>query len=143
MSKRDNTSLMKTCSNCGQQKPLSAFLEMSSEQGSSYGNICSSCRKTTLEELQRRKKSDAEGSTTTDIGHKIDSKTKVQGEVDKRQHIQHVDEKYHAERKIDAETNKNTDQIKLNIASKQRDHRESFLKKSSLLGTKANLSGKP
>lgn len=144
MSNRESTSLLKTCSNCGQIKPLSAFLEMNSDQGTTYGNICSSCRKTALDELQRRKKTDAEGgSTTTEIGHKIDTKAKVQGEIDKREHAQRIDDEYHAERKDTAEGNEATKQTNQIVDTGQRRHREDFLKRRPFLGSSANQSGKP
>lgn len=143
MTNRENTSPMKTCTNCGQQKPISAFLEMGGEQGTSYGNICSTCRKTTLDELQRRKKTDAEGSsTTTDVGHKIDTEAKIQGEIDKRELVQRIDDEYHAERKDNAEVNQTTQQIKANAELGQRKHREDFLKKRSFLGSTPNKDDK-
>lgn len=142
MSQHDSTSLTKTCMNCGQQKHLSAFLEMSGTEGTAYGNICSTCRKTMLDELQRRKKTEAEGSTTTESGHKIDTKAKVQGTIDKRELVQRTDEEYHAERKVDAEDGKEKKQVKFNTESGQRKHREDFLKKRPFLGKDSNSSGK-
>ncbi len=142
MSNRDNTSLTKTCMNCGQQKALSAFLEMSGTEGTAYGNICSTCRKTTLDELERRKKTDAEGSTTTESGHKIDTKAKVHGAIDKREHVQRTDDEYHAERKTEAEVGTEQKQAKYNAESGQRKHREDFLKKRPFLGADPKASGK-
>lgn len=77
-----NSNLTKICSYCGQIKPLAAFLEFSSEKGSYYGSVCSTCRKTVIEE--KRKKREAEEATTSSSGFKIDAKTKVQKESDKR-----------------------------------------------------------
>jgi hypothetical protein len=36
--------LSKTCINCGLQKPLTAYLQIAGAEGSTYGNICSTCR---------------------------------------------------------------------------------------------------
>ncbi len=116
---------------------------MSGDQGTTYGNICSTCRKTTLDEIQRRKKTDADGSsTTTDVGHKIDTEAKVQGEVDKRELAQRIDDEYHADRKDNAEINQNDQQVKTNAEQGQRRHREDFLKKRSFLGGNTNKGEK-
>jgi hypothetical protein len=129
MTKASQPNLTKTCSNCGQHKPLSAFLEMSGTQGSAYGNICSSCRKTAMEAAERRKKTEAEGSTTSETGHKIDSKTKVHDAIDKRELFQRVEEDYHEERKLEEEISEEKIIIKQNIEIGQKKHRQDFLGK--------------
>lgn len=132
MNKPMPPNLTKICANCGQQKPLTAFLEMSGTQGTSYGNICSACRKTALEAQEKRRKTEAEGSTTSETGHKIDTKTKVHHEIDKREQHHRIEEKYHEERKLDAEVTEGKIEQKLQIEKGEKKHRESFLQKPVL-----------
>jgi hypothetical protein len=122
--------LTKTCSSCNLQKPLSAFLEMTSTRGAVYGNICSSCRKTAAE--KNKKPGDHEGTTTgTDL--KIDAKAKVHGDIGKKQHHQLVEELYHEDR--DKEEIKQTQQEQRTQVKtgEEKKHRDTFLKKSSFL----------
>lgn len=118
--------LTKTCVNCGQQKPLSAFLEMSSSHGASYGNVCAACRKTVQE---RRKKTDAEGSTTSETGHKIDSKTKIHEAVGKREKFQQTEEDYHKERDLNEAKSEEIIEKKQITEHREKKHRQDFLHK--------------
>lgn len=129
MNKPAQPNLTKTCLNCGQQKPLTAFLEMSVSHGTAYGNVCSTCRKTAMEAAERRKKTEAEGSTTSETGHKIDSKTKIHHDIDNREHANRTEEEYHEERKLDEEIS--VEKIEKNDQRTQieKKHREDFLKK--------------
>ena len=87
------TSPLKTCANCGQQKPLSAFLQITGKE-TGYGNICATCRKTLKDKVSKER----EDSSTSHTGHKIDSKAKVQAEIDKRQQRKEKEDLYHKER---------------------------------------------
>ena len=91
MNKPDIT-LTKICSNCGQRKPLSAFMQQVGSH--SYGNICSACRKTVLENPPK----DTEESTRSTTGLKIDAKTKVKDAADKREALKQIEESYIDER---------------------------------------------
>lgn len=129
MTKQTQPNLTKTCVNCGQQKPLTAFLEMSGTQGTAYGNVCSSCRKTALEALERRKKTEAEGSTTSESGHKIDSKTKVHDAIGKREKSQQIEEEYHKERDLEEKITEVIVEKKQVTEQKEKKHRKDFLDK--------------
>lgn len=129
MNKPTQPNLTKTCVNCGQQKPLTAFLEMSGTQGTAYGNVCSSCRKTALEAMERRKKTEAEGSTTSETGHKIDSKTKIHDAIDKREKSQQVEEEYHKERDLEEKVIDTVIEKKQIAEQKEKKHRKDFLDK--------------
>lgn len=142
MSQQNQPNLTKTCINCGLHKPLSAFLEMSSSEGTVYGNICSTCRKTALEEMEKRKKADAEGSSTSESGKKIDGKMKVQTTADNRDLINRTNEEYHAERKLDEEINENKQQSDFKKEATQKKHHKDFLQKSSFLGTNTKPASK-
>lgn len=126
--------ITKTCSNCGEQKPLSAFLELSGTTGSNYGNICSSCRKTAIENANRHPETDE--VTTSSTGAKIDSKTKVQTEVDKREWLKLLKEQELEEReKKEKLTQKFTEKTQT-IAKDEKKHRESYIEKRSFLDNK-------
>lgn len=129
MNKTTPPNLTKSCTNCGQQKPLSAFLEMSGTHGTAYGNVCSSCRKTAMEAAERRKKTEAEGSTTSETGHKIDSKTKVHDAIDKREKFHQIEEDYHKERELKKEATEEVIEKKQLTAQKEKKHRHEFLDK--------------
>ena len=123
-----NFSLTKTCTNCGLQKPLSAFLQISGKEGSTYGNICSTCRKGVLD---KPKFSTPEESTTSDSGLKIDSKAKVHADIEKMQQRERVEDLYTEERKKDEKQNLERTQKKEGIVKDEKKHHQSFLDKRS------------
>lgn len=127
--------LTKTCSNCGLQKPLSAFLQMSGVRGAAYGNICSTCRKTAMDKLKSPK--DKETSSTSGASLGIGHEEKVQEALVKNQRYQEVEERYHEER--DKQEDKQVKQIEKTqiIAKDEKKHREGFLKQRSFLSTHA------
>jgi hypothetical protein len=135
-----NTSLTKTCVSCGVQKPLSAFLQISGTQGTTYGNVCASCRKTNIEKAP--KPTEPEESTTSTTGVKIDSKTKVKAEFDKREYRKQVEEDYFEERDKKDEKHTHRTQKTENISQDEKKHRNSFLEKRSFLDSskKSNTS---
>lgn len=128
-----NQSLTKVCANCGQQKPLSAFLQLSGNEGTIYSNICATCRKTLLTNPKEQEKED---STKSTIGNKIDAKTKVQAEIDKRSLRKEMEEsnqeEKHKKEKIFFKQQEKND----NIAEEEKSHRKNYLEKSSFLQTK-------
>lgn len=121
--------LTKICSNCGQRKPLSAFLQLAGSHG--YGNICSSCRKTVLTTK------DEEGTKSTS-GAKIDAKLKVQDAIDKREVRKQIEDEYFDERDKKEERHLEKREKIGTIADKEKKHRHDFLGKQSFLSpTKA------
>lgn len=126
MMEKTQLPLTKTCSVCGQQKPFSAFLQLAGPQGTTYSNICSSCRKTAMEKSGTKK--EPEEQTTISTGFKIDAKAKVQDAVEKREHLKKVKELGEEEQKkkegIKLEKTRKTDFI----SKSEREHRETFLK---------------
>jgi len=128
---KSNISLTKTCNSCGQQKPLSAFLELSGPQGTTYGNICASCRKANIENISQPK--EPEDSTRSTTGIKIDAKAKVQGEKDKRELRKQIEEQYHDEReKLDEKQFLKEQKIQ-HVTQDEKKHRKEFLEKRSFL----------
>lgn len=126
MSKKD-ASLVKTCSNCGLQKPLSAFMQIAGPEGTTYGNICSSCRKTVMERAAKIPEPDESSSSTS--GFKVDSKAKVRGDVDKKELRHKVEEQYHEERDKKAEQFIRVVQKGEKLEKEEKTRRESFLDK--------------
>ncbi|OGT58331.1 MAG: hypothetical protein A3F14_03435 [Gammaproteobacteria bacterium RIFCSPHIGHO2_12_FULL_43_28] len=115
--------LMKTCSICGLQKPLSAFLQVTGPEGTNYGNICAACRKT-----QPEKPTENEEATSSTTGHKIDAKAKARGDIDKKQQLEKVEELYHEDRdKVSEKEAKRTEKITILTAqeTKQREQQKS------------------
>lgn len=92
--KHDKPALIKTCTSCGIQKPLSAFLLLSGTGGAIYGDICSACRQAN----KGKKGKETTEKTETTSGITIDSKVKVQMDIDKRKQHQELEEDYHEER---------------------------------------------
>lgn len=130
MAKQNPPHLTKICSNCGEQKPLSAFLQMSGTSGTAYGNICASCRKILMEEQRnRRKKTEVEGGTSSETGHKIDSKSKLHADIEKEADFHKTEEEYHKERDIMEEESLELEEEKEEKKHKEREHREKYLKK--------------
>lgn len=78
----DSSRLTKICNVCGIEKSLSAFLITGGPIGTSYSNTCSSCRLGKKDASYHPEESDEDTESST--GLKIDSKTKVQTEIDKR-----------------------------------------------------------
>lgn len=131
----DNTNTSrptKVCASCGQEKPMSAFLELSGDQAGHYGNICGTCRKTYLE--QSKPKDEASGKTGT--GHKIDSKAKVAGDIDRQEEAASKEEQYHQER--DEEELEQSDNLDKDDLRKQdeRKHHQSFLDRRTAITDK-------
>lgn len=128
-----NNTLLKTCSVCGLQKPLSAFLELTGSEGTTYGNVCATCRKTHLE--KEKKPKDLEGTTTSTSGKKIDSKARVAESID---HLQEKKIKEEAEieeaEKIEQEEKEVSEKEEKTTFEKKK--LEEFLQKRSFLSEK-------
>lgn len=80
--------LTRHCNACGIEKPLSAFLQVSGAQGTSYGDICSTCRSLPPKE---KPASIEEEPDNTDSGFRIGGKERVR--VEKEQVRQFKDTK--------------------------------------------------
>ena len=128
--KKSSPTLTKLCIQCGQRKPLSAFLQLSESQGAIYGDICLTCRKANQENPKIKEKEESTSSTT---GFKIDSKSKTHDDIDKRQKHQNTETLYHQER--DEKKKKQLIQEqKIQIKAKEeKKHRQSFLTRRPFL----------
>ena len=128
MGKPDHSPLMKTCSVCGLQKPLAAFLQYAGKSGAHYGNICSTCRKAEAEKAQKPKVE--EEGTTSKTGRTIDAKARVEAEAEKRKDQKEVSEEYYEEREEkDVAKTEKAEKI-ISIEKEEKKHRDSFLDRS-------------
>jgi hypothetical protein len=128
--------LTRTCTVCGIEKPLSSFLQLTSE-GTSYGKVCAKCRS-----LGKTKKPQPAGSdderSTAPSGMGIRGKEKIYADTQRDQKILTFKELYKKEKlkKDDLADDKNK-RINLKEASEKK-HREFYLdKKQSPLSKKA------
>lgn len=129
--------LMKTCASCGLSKSLSAFLQVTGPEGTTYTNICADCRKTTLTSSSDQKERDE--TTTSDTSHTIDTKSKVKSDTEKRDLRKQVEEDYFADREEDQKVQVKITEKKQTHVENEKAHREDFLKKNTFLdSTKRN-----
>jgi len=136
---KDNQSLTKICSQCGEQKPLAAFLQLSEGKGLVYGSVCANCRKAYIEKMKPKLESD--DGTRSATGHKIDAKTKVQAEKDKRELRKEQKEQDLKDREKKEETKSHQQDAKQKISSDEKKHREEYIKTGSFLDrTKHKIS---
>lgn len=71
---KSTSNLVKTCSICGQQKPLSAFSQLPGLSGGVYGSICATCRKAYQEKV---KSAEHESSTRSGSALTLDIKAEI------------------------------------------------------------------
>ncbi len=126
----NNNILTKICANCGLEKPLTAFLQMDSDKGAVYGQLCENCRKTAVEE-SKEKEIDT-SATTSDTGLKIDSKSKVQEDTTKHEKFQLTEDQYYHERDKQEEKLVKAGEKSQQLSRQERNHRENFIKSSFL-----------
>jgi hypothetical protein len=67
--------ITRTCSNCGLEKPISAFLQVSGAHGTIYGHICGTCRGAGAKEKPDTAADDE--SSTSPMGLRIGHKEQV------------------------------------------------------------------
>lgn len=123
MSKSDST-LTKTCSSCGIEKSLSAFLVLAGGSAH-YGSICADCRKAGVN--QKKPKEPRDEGTTSDTGHKIDTKARIAGEIDKRVEREEIEENYYKEREETEIEEKEEFEEEEETLKKEKEHHKSYL----------------
>lgn len=136
---KEQSPLIKTCSICGEIKPLAAFLQMSATSGTEYGSVCVDCRK---KGADKPRVPESDETTQSSSGVVIDSKNKLQADIDKRELREQTEEDYYEERDLnESEQLIRSDKIDQK-ASQEKQHRQSFLGGNSVLGTtKKNPAG--
>lgn len=116
--------LLKTCQICGLQKPLAAFLQLSDQQGTVYGNICSHCRKKQAESAEEIE------TTTSKTDNRIGHEQKVALDLEKREHSKQKRENYYKERdEAEEEQLSHLDKIDTHQKSEKK-HRQEYIEKT-------------
>jgi hypothetical protein len=98
--------LTRVCTSCGIKKPLAAFLQLSENQGTTYGAICSDCRRTSARLKQQSDTKDAkdtEGQTSSDF--RIGARAKITADREKQRQRETIVERYEDESKKKLELN--------------------------------------
>jgi len=133
--------MTRTCSACGIEKPLAAFLEISSTQGTRYGTICSTCRGAGITEKKTGTK-EGEQNTTVTTGTRIGLKEKTFIEQEQAKHFIQTKEE-NKEAFIKREALKTAKEEKTTLKEKaEKDHRRTYLdiqKQPGFLGKKLPL----
>lgn len=113
--------LTRTCLTCGLDKPLAAFLQLSGEQGTTYGNICATCRSVHARSKNLPATEDDNGKGG--FGFRIDAKAKIQKELAERKFKKELDETFLQEKNQDEKlTLEKTEKKELKIKS-EKNHR--------------------
>lgn len=134
---KEHPSLAKTCSICGEQKPLSAFLHMSGSAASEYGSVCSDCRKKGADKATTP---ESDESTQSSTGVVIDSKSKVEADNSKREEHEKTQEDYYEERE-ETDIEQKQEQSKTEQKSTlEKQHRQTFLDRGFLGAKKSGAS---
>ena len=128
--------LSKVCINCSLQKPINAFLQIAGPQGTTYGNICSTCRGSGLgKKVVLPVKEESSSSSST--GLKIDAKSKIHADLEKKAATEKKTEEAKKERETIDLKNSAVEDRKNTKQNLERKHREEFIdpskKKSSFL----------
>lgn len=127
--------LYKTCSSCGLQKPLSAFLQLSGTKGTTYGNVCASCRKSESEGESKSHKEE-EGTRRQVGGSRIGAQERVAAETEKEKIRRDIDERYHENRDEAAVEQSEVAEKKQALAQTEKKRRE----KSTFLNANRSYS---
>ncbi len=134
--------LTRTCNVCGIEKPLSAFLQLNSGQGASYGKICAKCRGMGKVVTPTPTATDEERSTTPS-GSGIRGKEKLYADLKREQKIHTLKELYTKENIKKQDTlDEKTERVNLKETSEKK-HREFYIdikKQLDLLSKKVDTT---
>lgn len=129
--------LTRTCFSCGIEKPLAAFLQLSGTQGTLYGNICADCRNIDIRNKKQNLDTEERGRSSTGI--RIDSKVKVQREIDQKIALQkQKDDHLEENKKLEKDSADKSEQI-ISKEKGEKDHRTRYIEakqKRDFLGLK-------
>ncbi len=129
MNEENKQTAYRTCSSCGQKKSLTAFKQLSSEGGITYGHICSTCR-----QAGKHKKvtiDDGTSGTTSEL--EIGLKAKLQMDHEHHEHEEEVKEANKKDYEEKELVKQELEEKRANIAQKELKHRETYLNKVSFL----------
>jgi hypothetical protein len=136
--------LNKTCMNCGLQKQISAFLQISGPEGTSYGNICSTCRGSGLGKVVTIPENESdERHSSSSAGLKIDAKSKIHLDIEKKQLKQNQKETEIKETKKLESAKENLLDRKEKKEDAEQKHRQSYIEQKKTEGFLNYQSKKP
>jgi hypothetical protein len=125
-SMKDRAHMTRICSACGIEKPLAAFLEISSTHGTHYGNLCSACRGAGITE-KKSNKTEEEQSTIATSGSRIGLKERVFLEKEqKKQLVTAKEQRIEELNKRDALLEEKKEKISLK-EKLEKNHRNTYL----------------
>lgn len=128
----------KICVACDLEKPLAAFLQVTGAQGTSYGSVCSTCRGSGFgRKVTLPTQIDEENPGSS--GLKIDSKTKIQLDIDKQNLLEKIKNEHLKEKEKLDSIKEDTISHKHETLAQAKKHREDYLqvkKKDSFLNYK-------
>lgn len=134
---KPNAPLIKICRSCGQTKPLSAFLEISGPQGSTYGDTCSACRsKASID--KNKLPTDISDGSASGTEKTIDPNAKMWGDKERKQQHEDVEIRYAEDRdKAEEQRLEQTDKTTTTADENRKriETTKSFLDKSSYRDT--------
>jgi hypothetical protein len=144
MTKPDSSN--KTCAACGLVKPLTAFLQINGPQGTTYGNICATCRGSSHGKQVTIPQPELDEDGGSASGLKINAKTKVQMATDQKQQTQRLKDLAQKEtKKREGATNEKDIFTDLKVEAEKK-HREEYIdtkkQKSFLDYKRQNVSAK-
>lgn len=128
--------LLKTCSSCGLQKPLAAFLQLTESQGTVYGTICGDCRKAQMHKVKTPKEQDEFSTSST--GTKIDSKARVHDSIEKKEKQKKSGEVEKEREKTKSKKEKQRIQKIITVEKEEKEHRKTYLERGSFLSDTQN-----
>lgn len=123
----------RTCTACGIEKPLNAFLQLSEKHGTVYGTICATCRMEgkTAEPAQKQLEDE---STTIPTGARIGAKEKIYAEEDSKRKLKDLKELYRKEQRvIDDKAELKTEKA-LQKEKDEKLHRETYIEERKKRG---------
>lgn len=131
--------LTRTCASCGIDKPLSAFLEISSSHGSRYGQICATCR-AAGKGVPHHKTSDDE-TVTVPSGARLGSKERVFIEKEQKRQVKDLKDLFKKEaQKKEAFSEKKIEETEIKEKERKEHKIYSEGKKQGFLSTKTPAS---
>jgi hypothetical protein len=128
--------LTRVCTSCGVKKPLAAFLQVSGSQGTTYGAICSDCRRTVMQPKKPTLKESEERSSSSS-SLRIGSQQKIASEIEKRRQYKDLKESHQQDAKDrDQATEEKLERAEVKEKA-EKDHRKFFIdvKKQGFLST--------
>jgi hypothetical protein len=121
--------LSKSCIACGEEKSLSAFLQISGPQGTTYGNVCAQCRGSELDKKVTipLEEGESETSSSPKLTLTIDAKVKVHvDQVNKQKNQQKSEQNVSERKKGEKITDDKTKRSEL-IEKLEKEHRTKYI----------------